>query len=363
MTATPFQDRHATVATALAALGVTPPGLEDMTAADTAVQDRLQELDTALAAPSLDDLRRDARKWVRGDLKATTLASRITAPDPDNSPRLKAARQAAQAALVAEMDREDWSTTALVDGSRAVVQSELENMAYAATTALEDLPAPGREYLLTGQGGKHGDRAGDPALITMLVNAEWTPTPHIDAYRELAAAWSPITGMNRSQDTFLAWDNLFQTMARSRPVTRDGSRADARYIGKPWPEDQYHNTGGPLPSAIWMDYRGNVARAFGVGGQNIAGTVLAGEGKLEPLADPLGKDHAEYLRRFNVYESVRSWALMQDPDVADKVHRSLQSHNVPATLPRATKPLHRHAGYASPAEALAVYLADHGQRS
>lgn len=357
---TPFQARFHNVATALSVIGVQPPGLEDMAAADQAVQDRLRELDQALAAPSLEDLRRDAARWVRGDLQMSTLAKKITAPDPDNSPRLQAAREAAQAAMVADLDQDDWSTAALINASRAMVQSELENMAYAATASLEDLPEAGRNYLFTGQGGKPGTRSGDPAYITMLVDPERTSTRDIDAYREVAARWSVITGMGGGhQETYLAWDNLFQTMAQTRAVVRDGSRRDSRFIRKEWPADQYGN-GGPLPAALWMDYRGNVAKAFGVGGPHFAGTILAGEGKLEPLADPLGEDHAEYLRRYSAYENVKNWALMKDETVADKLHRSLQSGHVPQSLPAATKPLYRHAGYSTPAEALAVYTADQG---
>lgn len=362
----PFTSRHSAVATSLAALGVVPPHGPAMAAADQAVADKLQELTTALAAPSVDTVADTARRWARGEVKTDTLVKKLTAPSirdqhtvtvregsrgdltkravtrPETQ-RYTAAVNAAQAALVADLDKPEWSLTALVEACRESVTYGMASMATAAQETLEALPDQGREWLLDNINAR-------PQNITTLIDGQVTPSAHIDAYRDTAAAWSAlmaVDGMNSP-----AWTALFKTMAAGRPV--DPHQAG----GHEFPSDRYGNVMAS-PAAIWMDWESNVAMALGVG-RGMAGVILQGRGKFDPLADPLGEDNAEYLRRWSAGENVRAWAISKNDRASDKLRRNLQSYGSQATLPEVEGPLYRVAGYSTPAEALAVYTADQG---
>ncbi|AGF71571.1 hypothetical protein [Corynebacterium halotolerans] len=358
---TPFQDRHAAVATSLAAVSVIPPHGPAMVEADQAVADKLQELSSALAAPAVESVADTARRWARGEVKLDTLTKKITAPAvrerhtvsvPDDSragwtthavarpeaQRYAAARKAAHAALVADLDRPEWATTALVEACRESVTYAMENMAAAAQETLETLPAAGREWLLT------DINARPENIARRLIDGQSTPSAHIDAYRATAAAWAALMDVRNST----AWSALFKTMAAGRPT-------DPHRPGGPeFPEDQFGNIMAD-PAAIWMDWETNVAMAMG-GTGGMAGVILQGRGKFAPLADPLGADADEYMRRWSVREAVTAWAISKNEDLSARLGRSLQNGRVPERLPHVEGPLYRAAGYSSPDQALAVYL-------
>ena len=309
----PFTSRADAVAASFRVFNLNPSAYGDMATAESAIQDKLDELDAKVAGPSAEDLATAGTSYGAGKGLAKVTAA-LAAPVLDE--RYSAIRKAAEAELARRADRPEWSTTALVESVAAEVPAVLSAICDAAQDALEGLPAAGRKSLL-------GRRVRATQITTEVANVQHDSAEDLAAYQAAGRSWATL------------WEWVASQSGRNGL----NSAAAAIASGSVSPHTEHRLAEGQ--HGLWamlMDTPGCAALSAGFSPEQV---ILQGHGRLEPLADPCGSQCDTYNERLAATGVLDALLETAEPVLAEQV--------AAVSDPQARAMLHRHVRHASPA--------------
>lgn len=191
-------------------------------------------------------------------------------------------------------DRPEWQMPQLIESCRPDIVDWFDQLARDATEALAGLDELALDKATAG---------GVVSNVLELIDPVSTPESSIAAYRRAAFAWSMI-------------DEIVSDYA---PVAR--ALAFGEVSDRVNPERDLYarieklSTYRGAPHALMFDADSMALLAFDL---NPVEAVASGNGRIAPLADPLGSDFAELKRRLDVLNGAYSWLELRKLHNGDK---------------------------------------------
>lgn len=287
MTERHFAARIDECAEFLEPVGVVPPNADELVSADEEVEGKVAELHEALSSPTGGELAELGVRFAKGELRAETVRSRISSAADMNpavtvleydryqvksgASRRSVVVEAAKGQWRVQLDRPEWSQTALRRSCVPLVQEVMDAAAAELKESWEALPAHVRDAEVASLGQDLRSVGSD--LNVNMSGAE------LDARKRADAVW------NRWFNGGALTDVFHYLHAGRAGIRRDGDHVNVDLCFVPRDAVKFY-AAGFTPSQL------------------IVRGLIDG---FEPIADPLGDDAEEYQARMDEYNHVHNW--------------------------------------------------------
>lgn len=295
-----FMQRVEKIEEGLSDWGIRVPGREDLEAADAQVAAKVDELKAAVGDTSDMALADLGRKFAAGEVKASTVASRISSAarlrrGQSGASRLDRVVVAVEGESRRLLDRVEWSEKALRQACVPVAQELLDGVAVELVESWQGLPAWVKSMVRSERYPRLGD-------VMKYVDVASVSGPDLEAVRRCATVWGRWFGGVAGKSDPMVFLGLGRELRRGSPYSR-------------------HDQGEEAPdwAVCWTDRAREVGAGFRVEELVMSGMV----DKLVPLADPFGTQSDVYRERLEAADSVREWRNYQGRSLAGMVEAGM----------------------------------------